>query len=269
VNDGAVTYAYDGDGNRVSKTVSGVTTTYLVDTNNPTGYAQAVEELRGGSVVRQHTYGHDLISQRQLVGGQWALSYYGYDGHGSVRMLTDSAGTVTDTYAYDAFGALISRRGSTSNEYLFAGERFDPETGMYHLSARYMNPSTGRFWSTDSYEGNLSDPASLHKYTYTHGDPVGYLDPSGHQEVTSLGMLAAVAVMVALAAYSLYTFAPVLDRIYSSTRSYTSSAPVEAETETGVQTSTETTTETTQEEDKDDDSEVFYRAMSEAEWRKV
>ncbi len=44
---GGVTVAYDGDGNRVSETVGGVTTNYLVDTQNPTGYAQVVDELVG------------------------------------------------------------------------------------------------------------------------------------------------------------------------------------------------------------------------------
>ncbi|HAF12399.1 MAG TPA: type IV secretion protein Rhs, partial [Blastocatellia bacterium] len=63
-NSSLVTFIYDGDGNRVARTVGGVTTNYLVDTNNPTGYAQVVEELQGGVVTRQFTYGHDLISQR-------------------------------------------------------------------------------------------------------------------------------------------------------------------------------------------------------------
>jgi hypothetical protein len=40
VQRGAVTVVYDGDGNRVSETAGGVTTHYLVDTQNPTGYAQ-------------------------------------------------------------------------------------------------------------------------------------------------------------------------------------------------------------------------------------
>jgi hypothetical protein len=35
---------YDGDGNRVKKTVAGVTTTHLVDRQNPRGYAQVVQE---------------------------------------------------------------------------------------------------------------------------------------------------------------------------------------------------------------------------------
>ena len=35
----------DGDGNRVRKTINGLTTLYLVDDLNPTGYAQVLEEL--------------------------------------------------------------------------------------------------------------------------------------------------------------------------------------------------------------------------------
>jgi RHS repeat-associated protein len=193
VGGGAVSYVYDGDGNRVAKTVGGVTTRYLVDTNNPTGYAQVVEELEGGAVTRQYTYGHDLVSQRRLSAGQWLTSFYGYDGHGSVRQLTDAGGAVTDTYDYDAFGNLIGRTGSTPNEYLYAGERFDHETGLYYLRARHMNPSTGRFWTMDWYEGRALEPLSLHKYLYAHADPVNNIDPTGN---FSIGEMSSVQGMI-------------------------------------------------------------------------
>lgn len=39
VSKGGVTIVYDGDGNRVTETVAGLTTQYLVYTQNPTGYA--------------------------------------------------------------------------------------------------------------------------------------------------------------------------------------------------------------------------------------
>ncbi len=176
LNGTSVTYVYDGDGNRVAKTVGGVTTNYLIDTNNPTGYAQVVEELRSGAVVKSFTYGHDLISQR-IVGG--TLSFYQYDGHGSVRQLTNASGAVTDAYDYDAFGNLIYRSGTTSNDYLYTGEQFDANLGFYYLRARYMNPSSGRFFSSDSFAGNEADPASLHKYLYANSDPVNRVDPNG------------------------------------------------------------------------------------------
>ncbi|HEV8427371.1 MAG TPA: RHS repeat-associated core domain-containing protein [Pyrinomonadaceae bacterium] len=185
---GTITIVYDGDGNRVAKTSGGVTTRYLVDTNNHTGHAQVAEELRAGQVVRQYTYGHDLISERQQISGQWQTSYYGYDGQGSVRYLTNAAGAVTDTYTYDAFGNLTARVGTTPNDYLFAGEQFDPDLNLYYLRARYLNQSTGRFVSADTFEGFNEDPQSLHKYTYAHNDPVNFADPSGNFEFSIAGL---------------------------------------------------------------------------------
>jgi YD repeat-containing protein len=116
VSHGFMTFVYDGDGNRVAKTVGGVTTSFLVDTMNPTGYAQVLDELQSAAVTRSYAYGLELISQTQLTNAEppanpWATSYYGYDGHGSVRYLTDTTGAITDTYDYDAFGNLIASTG--------------------------------------------------------------------------------------------------------------------------------------------------------------
>ena len=186
VNGGAVSFTYDGDGNRVAKTGGGVTTKYLVDSVNPTGYAQVVEEIVNGAVQREYVFGHDLISQRQLSGGNWTTSYFGYDGNGSVRFLTDASGAITDTYNYDAFGALISSTGSTPNDYLFMGEQFDTNLGFYYLRARYLNPFNGRFVTRDTYEGSVFDPLTLHKYLYVANDPVNKIDPSGMMSVLDL-----------------------------------------------------------------------------------
>jgi len=165
---------------------------YLIDDRNPTGFAQVLEEWeRLNSEAATHkksfVYGLDLISQQQASG---AVHYYGYDGHGSVRFLTDgtagsaTVGQITDAYNYDAFGVLLDgwhAGTATSNDYLYAGERYDGDLGLYYLRARYLNPATGRFWSMDSYEGSQFDPASLHKYNYCHGNPVNGVDPSGHE----------------------------------------------------------------------------------------
>jgi RHS repeat-associated protein len=148
----------------------------LVDTNNLTGYAQVVEELQNGSVTKQYTYGLDLISQRQSSG----VSFYNYDGHGSVRGLSNVSGSVTDTYSYDTFGSLIERTGSTENNYLYAGEQFDSDLGFYYNRARYLNVSTGRFISQDTFEGDLESPNSLHKYLYAENNSVNKIDPSGN-----------------------------------------------------------------------------------------
>ena len=85
---GGVKIVYDGDGNRVKETVATVTTSYLVADQNPTGYAQVLDELQGGAVVRTYSYGLELINERQSLSGKLTTSFYGYDGHGSVRFLT-------------------------------------------------------------------------------------------------------------------------------------------------------------------------------------
>jgi len=114
-----------------------------------------------------------------LVPQPSTLSFYGFDGHGNVRFLTDTNGNLTDTYTYDAFGTLIAGNVVTSNNYLYCGQQFDSDLGLYYNRAWYLNTDTGRFLSSDSYEGNNEDPLSLHKYLYAQCDPVDHVDPSG------------------------------------------------------------------------------------------
>jgi RHS repeat-associated protein len=45
--------------------------------------------------------------------------------------------------------------------------------------ARYYNTMTGRFVSMDPEDGIPTDPKTLHKYIYAHGDPVNLSDPTG------------------------------------------------------------------------------------------
>ena len=181
VQAGGVQLVYDGDGNRVSETVAGVTTKYLVADQNLTGYAQVVDEVQGTTVTRAYSFGLELINERQVISNTLMTSFYGYDGHGSVRFMTDATGAVTDTYDYDVFGNLLTHTGTTPNNYLFAGEQFDPVLGIYYNRARYYDQRQGRFWTMDTYEGRAQDPSTLHKYTYTANQPVNYLDHSGHE----------------------------------------------------------------------------------------
>jgi RHS repeat-associated protein len=182
----SATIKYDAFGNRVAKTANGVTTQYLVDDLNPTGYPQVFDELTNGAVTRTYTYGLQRIDENQIVSNVWTPSFYGYDGGGNVRQLTSMAGAVTDSYEYDAFGNEFTVSGSTPNEMMYRGEQYDSDLGLYYLRARYYNPLTGRFLSRDPNEPKLRkpggtpvDPKKLHKYLYAGGDPVNRIDPSG------------------------------------------------------------------------------------------
>ena len=171
-------YTYDYAGNRTSKTTYKSNsefeyTKYLNDNSSLTNVLAEIDE--NGTAKCVYTIGADLVSQER----NGRTSFYLYDGHGSVVGLANESGVVTDTYAYDAFGNLLKSTGSTKNCYRYCGEQFDETTGLYYLRARYMDTSTGRFISQDSYAGSISDPTSLHKYLYANANPVTYSDPSG------------------------------------------------------------------------------------------
>ena len=172
-------YAYDYEGNRTSKTThrSDGVTEYVKYLNDNSSLTNVLVEIGfEGSVQAYYTIGADLISQER----DGKVSVFLYDGHGSVVGLANESGVVTDTYCYDAFGNLLKSTGSTANNYRYCGEQFDEITGLYYLRARYMDTSTGRFISQDSYAGSISDPVSLHKYLYANSNPVTYSDPSGY-----------------------------------------------------------------------------------------
>jgi RHS repeat-associated protein len=141
------------------------------------------------------------------VAGSGVVSFYGSDGNGNIRYLTDSSGAISDTYNYDAFGDLIASTGTTDNTYRYTGEQYDANLGFYFLRARYMNPNTGRFWTRDSIEGNIYDPASLHKYTYAGNDPVNRTDPSGNQYSLAVS-ITVIAVITILVVYAVYVSTP-------------------------------------------------------------
>ena len=114
----------------------------------------------------------------------------------SVRGITDEAGTLTDTYVFDAFGNEVARTGTTDNSYGYRGEEQD-ETGLYYLRARYMDPSTGTFTTMDTYAGRLADPMSLHKYMYANANPVMNIDPSGHTNLAETNSVVAIITIFA------------------------------------------------------------------------
>ncbi len=177
---GSVFVSYDGDGNRVSETVGSTTTFYLLDDRNPSGYAQVLEEwtvtATTTNLSKVYNYGLNLISQRVP---STSTNYFVFDGHGSTRLLLDAGGNVTNLFAYDAYGMLIASNTSPQTTYLYCGQQFDQNLGFYYNRARYLNANAGRFWTMDTYDGDSTDPLSLHKYLYVEADPIDNDDPLG------------------------------------------------------------------------------------------
>ena len=197
VNGVTTSYVYDDAGNRVGETTAGVTTFYLTDDDNPTGYAQPIEQKASAAAVPTVTYviGDRVLAQADATG---AVSYLLTDGHGSTRALTNSAGAVTQTFNYTAFGRAIGFTPSASTPiYLFGGDAvFDYASGLYLNGdgTRGRVPGAGSFMEADPRGfSNSQDPITLHKYLYANANAVMNVDASGH-DVDVISTLGAIGI---------------------------------------------------------------------------
>ena len=201
---------YDGDGLRVSRTdnINGITTYYVWDSENPTGYPQVLEEIENNQVVRRYGYGLFLETIDIWNGTAFDRFYIVRDGTNSVRMLLDSTGNVSATYDYDAFGNILSVTNTNpitvSNSFGFHSEYKDPTTNLVYLRARWYQPENGRFVGMDRWEGNVENPSTLNKYSSFNNNPTNMTDPTGNSSIMEVGVIIGGLSIMALMPSNLY-----------------------------------------------------------------
>jgi RHS repeat-associated protein len=167
-------YTYDEDGKRISSTVNGVTTYFYYDGNHV-----IYETDANGNIIVEYTWGPTGEPVSMTKNG--TTYYYQTNDRGDVIKLTDSQGNVVADYEYDAWGNIIAQSGSLAetNPYRYAGYRYDGNTKLYYLLARYYNPDQGVFLSRDPISGDLFEPSNQNGYNYANNNPVMYVDPEG------------------------------------------------------------------------------------------
>ena len=167
ITDGGVTttFAYGPDGARIKKTSNGQSTHYLGDTEITP---------QGATIVHPHP---DV----RLVDG--VPSYKHRDHLASVTLVTNATGAVTTTRDFTPHGDADGNEWvdplSTPESKSWIGERYDPETGLMYLNARYYDPKLGLFTQGDWWDPTVPG-VGTNRYAYSHGDPVNFADPNGH-----------------------------------------------------------------------------------------
>jgi len=76
-------------------------------------------------------------------------------------------------------GTGLTTAATALTSILYSGQ-WTMKSGQQYLRARFYDPASGTFNRLDPFAGNLTDPQSLHKYLYAHGNPVAFSDPSGN-----------------------------------------------------------------------------------------
>lgn len=160
-NGATVTFAYGPDGARAKK----------VSPQGTTVYADANAEYDPATALFTR-YPHMDV---KVVGN---AKYFLHRDHlSSVRFVTDANGAVVENTRYAAYGETTNKAMETQKNYI--GERFDPETGLLYLNARYMDPALGRFISPDDWDPTMPG-VGTNRYAYAGNDPVNGSDPNGH-----------------------------------------------------------------------------------------
>jgi RHS repeat-associated protein len=102
-----------------------------------------------------------------------------HKGHlNSNRLTTDATGAIpaNGLTAFTSYGKPLTPPLASK---AYINERYDTETGLQYLHARYYDPALNRFLSPDTWDPILAS-VDVNRYAYSLNDPVNGSDPNGH-----------------------------------------------------------------------------------------
>ncbi|WP_437484979.1 RHS repeat-associated core domain-containing protein [Sorangium sp. So ce1014] len=181
-----VSFAYDGDQQRIRKTTPDKETLYFGDL-----YERVTEAAAGSAEHRYHVHSPERLVAIVTRGGAAAGTRYVHVDHlGSVDALTDEDGDVVERRSYDPFGQRrdpvwgepVPASFSSETTRGFTGHEGDEELGLVNMKGRMFDPRIGRFLSTDPIVRAPLAGQSWNPYSYVSYRPLSYVDPSGYQE---------------------------------------------------------------------------------------
>ena len=184
-----MSFEYNDEGIRTSKTVNGVTTTYYVN---------------GGQIVAEKTDTRTIVYIYDAPGtpigmmyrttsyaeGTFDVFWFEKNLQGDIIAIYNNAGTKLATYTYtDAWGNYTvsysnggASTGAQYNPFRYRGYYYDTDLGMYYLQSRYYDAKICRFISDDYASVTTATPYALtdkNLYAYCDNNPVMRVDGDG------------------------------------------------------------------------------------------
>ena len=177
--EGEVSYTYDVDGNRTSKTVGGEKTEYVLNGSQILSMKKGKERL---------DFLYDENSSLMGLEYNGTRYYYIRNAQLDIIGIIDRTGKQVVSYQYDAWGKVLPTTGElkwsvgVANPFRYRGYYYDQESGLYYLQSRYYDPVVGRFISADTSSVLTASPMEVTEknlFAYCDNKPTIYLDWNG------------------------------------------------------------------------------------------
>ena len=185
----SISYKYDSNGVRTSKTVNGVEYTYEYLNG------QLMHETRGEKVF---DYCYDANGQLYAVSYKANSStdavtyYFAHNWRGDITSIYDGDGNMVAKYEYDVWGNVLTVTNSNNSEitdpnhianlnpFRYCSYYYDSESGLYYLMSRYYDPVVHRFLNADGYFQSGDNILDTNMNAYCQNNPIMNSDPTGN-----------------------------------------------------------------------------------------
>ena len=210
-----MSFTYNDEGIRTSKTVNGVTHIYYLN-----GSQIVAEEWEDKLIVYLYDASGSPIGMMYRTTSyainQWDVYWFEKNLQGDIVAVYNSSGAKVASYTYsNAWGkcttSYFNGGASTAvkyNPFRYRGYYYDTETGFYYLQSRYYDPNTCRFINADG-QLNTDHLLGTNLFAYCYNNPVMYIDPLGCAPDWDLLLKGALLVTMGVVAVAAVAAAPV------------------------------------------------------------
>lgn len=190
---GGISYTYNEDGIRTSKTSNGVTTRFYFDGTN------IIEQTDGTTTLY---FFYDSVGE--IIGFKYNGNNYLYvkNSMGDIVGIADADGNLIASYKYDAWGKVTSVTGSNTvigelNPFRYRSYYYDSDIQLYYLQSRYYDPEIGRFINADDvrYLGASEKELSYNTFLYCENNPINFIDVFGNKKSLNSAYVAIYSIL--------------------------------------------------------------------------
>ena len=177
-----LSFVYNESGLRTSKTVNGITHSYVWQ-----GSKLAADITDAYTLYFHYDSTGDVIGFTRTANGADTEYFYVKNLQGDILKVITAIGTEAATYTYDAWGKLLTSTGdmAEANPIRYRGYYYDTETGLYYLQSRYYDPEISRFINPDAFASTGRGILGTNMFVYCNNEAVSLYDALGCLPATS------------------------------------------------------------------------------------